>query len=392
MKKFFFLLILISATVPNALEAQTVVQQLAQNKHIKVTLRYDLNRTVDGNYKGLFYGYALSNWTLKMTPEGGWSVIADNLATPESRTDPLFQEKAVLQSWGSTFSIDKDGKWSKIHGDPVPPYQDFPPAIPTGISTGDTWETSGFVFVGPPDGHSSVRIPFLAQLKYLGPVEWFGQKVLAVSARYALRYHKEAQGLVSAEGTRDDVIYYDTESGLPLFLRENVTQQFEYLPQKTVTENGFILCFYEGFLPMNRLATAENLTKDLQKAQIRDVDISPSNQGVRLTLNNLLFVADRAVLLPGEELRLSQIAQALNAIPDRDFQVIGYTADVGSQESQVKLSVERALAIVKALEEHGVSPRRLFYEGRGGKDPVATNATEAGRSLNRRVEILIRND
>jgi outer membrane protein OmpA-like peptidoglycan-associated protein len=384
----FFLLFAISGL--NALVPQNVSPRVSSERHVKVTLRYDLNRTVAGNYKGLFYGYALANWTLKPLPEGGWSITADNLATLESRTDPLIQEKAVVQNWSSSFTIAKNGTWSEIRGTPVPPYQDFPPAIPPGVLVGDTWEANGFVFVGPLGEHHSVRIPFLAQLKYLGPVDWFGKKVLAVSARYALRYHHEAQGLVSAEGTRDDMIYYDIDSGLPLFLRENVTQKFEYLPQKSVTENGFILCFYEGFVPMNRQVTAENLTKDL--AKIPDVDVTPSSQGVRLTLNKLLFVADQAVLLPGEEIRLSQIAQALNAIPDRDFQVIGYTADVGSQESQTRLSVERALAIVKALEVHGVSPRRLFYEGRGGKDPVATNATEAGRTLNRRVEIVIRND
>jgi outer membrane protein OmpA-like peptidoglycan-associated protein len=69
--------------------------------------------------------------------------------------------------------------------------------------------------------------------------------------------------------------------------------------------------------------------------------------------------------------------------------VVGHTAAAGTTESQDKLSVDRAMAIVEKLKGAGIPAQRLLYEGRGGRDPVATNETERGRAQNRRVEILI---
>ena len=57
--------------------------------------------------------------------------------------------------------------------------------------------------------------------------------------------------------------------------------------------------------------------------------------------------------------------------------------------SQELLSVQRAQGIVEKLKGAGIPAQRLLYEGRGGREPVASNDTEAGRAQNRRVEILI---
>jgi outer membrane protein OmpA-like peptidoglycan-associated protein len=59
---------------------------------------------------------------------------------------------------------------------------------------------------------------------------------------------------------------------------------------------------------------------------------------------------------------------------------------MGSDAYNQKLSERRARAIVRYLKEHGVSESRLAYHGYGETMPIASNATEAGRETNRRVE------
>jgi outer membrane protein OmpA-like peptidoglycan-associated protein len=119
------------------------------------------------------------------------------------------------------------------------------------------------------------------------------------------------------------------------------------------------------------------------------VVVEPDLRGVKLTLENLRFVADKAQLLPGEDDRLRVIANLLKTVADRSFLVIGHTAAIGTVDSQVSLSWDRAQSIVERLKSEGIEARKLLYEGRGGTQPLASNDTEAGRAQNRRVEIIV---
>ncbi len=135
--------------------------------------------------------------------------------------------------------------------------------------------------------------------------------------------------------------------------------------------------------------TEESLRDRLPAERIPDVKIERRREGVALTLEKLHFIPDRAELLPEEVPRLDAIAAALGALTEKNFLVIGHTADVGTAESQLILSEERAKRVADALAERGIDPGRFLYTGRGGTVPVAPNDTEEGRARNRRVEILI---
>jgi outer membrane protein OmpA-like peptidoglycan-associated protein len=67
--------------------------------------------------------------------------------------------------------------------------------------------------------------------------------------------------------------------------------------------------------------------------------------------------------------------------------VYGHTDSSGSEAHNQDLSQRRAVAVATVLASQGVDQRRFFIEGRGESDPIASNATEAGRAQNRRVEI-----
>lgn len=86
---------------------------------------------------------------------------------------------------------------------------------------------------------------------------------------------------------------------------------------------------------------------------------------------------------------LRDVARSLNAHPNSTVRVVGHTDTVGSAAYNQKLSQDRALAVARILIRDGVSQSRLAYAGRGYNEPIATNASAAGRAQNRRVEIVI---
>jgi len=116
----------------------------------------------------------------------------------------------------------------------------------------------------------------------------------------------------------------------------------------------------------------------------------------RMVINlpqDILFASGSATL--GREGRetLSEIASVLSEFADRTFQVEGHTDDdpISTSEfpSNWELSAARALSVVKLLVDRGVSPELVSGAGYGEFQPVATNETEDGQRLNRRIEIVM---
>lgn len=111
---------------------------------------------------------------------------------------------------------------------------------------------------------------------------------------------------------------------------------------------------------------------------------------LKITLQNeVLFDFGKADIKPAFAPTLDKLAAVLVKY-DRSFAtVIGHTDAVGSEAFNQRLSERRAEAVVDALAARGVAPGRMSAAGRGEGEPRADNASEAGRQLNRRVEILV---
>jgi len=88
--------------------------------------------------------------------------------------------------------------------------------------------------------------------------------------------------------------------------------------------------------------------------------------------------------------QLNEYVNALKsaALADAVLAIAGHTDAIGSDERNLKLSEERARAVRNYLIERGIAPDRLIARGYGEAYPVASNATEAGRELNRRSEFI----
>ena len=99
------------------------------------------------------------------------------------------------------------------------------------------------------------------------------------------------------------------------------------------------------------------------------------------------FDTDSAAIQPGAEELLDDLAATLGNFPEWKLRIVGHTDATGDAELNRQLSLDRALAVQAALEERGVDATRLGAAGVGADRPVASNETDEGRALNRRVQL-----
>lgn len=137
---------------------------------------------------------------------------------------------------------------------------------------------------------------------------------------------------------------------------------------------------------------------DIQARRLREelvgtgVQVQKVGENVRLIMpSNITFDTDSAVFKPVFNNILTSVAKVINEFDKTKVQVIGYTDNTGSAAYNDKLSMQRAQAVANYLKLRGVNAARLMVYGYGENNPIASNATAAGREQNRRVEITLIN-
>ncbi len=111
---------------------------------------------------------------------------------------------------------------------------------------------------------------------------------------------------------------------------------------------------------------------------------------VERAFDNLQFETGKAVIKQSSYATLTDLAKLLIDNPTYTLIIAGHTDNVGADDMNMKLSKERAEAVVKAMTDRGVKPEQFIVEYYGETKPIATNATAAGRTTNRRVEMTIK--
>jgi len=124
---------------------------------------------------------------------------------------------------------------------------------------------------------------------------------------------------------------------------------------------------------------------------VKDDDIRLANlkEGNIILLKHIYFESDKSELLPRSFQELEKLLHILEQNPSLKIEVRGHTDNLGDEKYNIKLSRDRARAVVDFLRSKQIATGRLRYKGMGSSEPIASNASETGRSQNRRVEIRI---
>ncbi len=130
---------------------------------------------------------------------------------------------------------------------------------------------------------------------------------------------------------------------------------------------------------------AEELAADLENAKVEQV-----GEGLLVTFDSgLLFDFDSDVVKGAAADNLVTLSNSLKKYPESELLIVGHTDARGTDAYNMGLSDRRAASARTYLVSQGVDGTRIRTSGRGEAEPVASNETDAGRALNRRVEVAI---
>lgn len=117
---------------------------------------------------------------------------------------------------------------------------------------------------------------------------------------------------------------------------------------------------------------------------------APAPEPEVITLNDqgsVMFAYDSAELTPAAQQQLRTLTGKLNDPSVASIKVIGHTDSRGSDAYNQALSERRASSVAEYLISQGLAPQKITSQGRGEREPIADNETDAGRAQNRRVEL-----
>jgi outer membrane protein OmpA-like peptidoglycan-associated protein len=140
------------------------------------------------------------------------------------------------------------------------------------------------------------------------------------------------------------------------------------------------------------IATYMDQQETMLRGQLRDTGVSVTRVGNQIVLNiptGIAFEAGKASLTRQFTPVLVSLGTVLTHFDRTLVDVYGYTDSEGPEAYNLDLSQRRAVSVATTLSNQGVDQERFYIQGKGEADPIASNATESGRSQNRRVVIQI---
>ena len=131
--------------------------------------------------------------------------------------------------------------------------------------------------------------------------------------------------------------------------------------------------------------------KDINNTVIKnkEIEIKPIEKGEAYTLNDILFESNSSKLKESSKVVLDGFADWLNNNIELKIEIQGHTDDVGSDKSNLALSMDRSFSVMEYLLKKGIEKKRLSFKGYGEMKPKVPNTSSKSRSINRRTDFLI---
>lgn len=188
-----------------------------------------------------------------------------------------------------------------------------------------------------------------------------------------------------------------------LKIRRNIQDALKKIGGKVVFDDNFnrtstIVLQKEGketwvevrsFSALYRLSIVERETMEQEVVADAEAMGNDLDAAGHVSVYGIYFDTGKSEIKPESDAAVAQIAKLLESDAALQLHVVGHTDNVGSLDSNMKLSKDRADAVAKTLSgKHGIAAARLKAHGVASLSPVTSNDTEEGRAKNRRVELV----
>lgn len=194
-----------------------------------------------------------------------------------------------------------------------------------------------------------------------------------------------AERLASYWGTADDAAQYAYLSQRYSEIAREHTQLV--LNKETLARQDLERQRLQLALRESKLDSVQQQGKALEE-QFVSMATTETDRGLVLTLGDVLFDSGEADLKPSANRLILKLVQFLQLNPKRVVRIEGYTDNTGDSDFNLELSKDRAQAVADTLVDLGIDDKRIQVQGYGDQYPVEANASERGRAMNRRVEIV----
>ena len=338
--------------------------------------------------------------TVTETQKDGSAKLFTHYMTTQNN---FFKSTGKMLSWGEEESVrlyrDKNGQLHDSDNDFLPTVQSVPSFSDKKIKIGESWTSDGLEVHDCRElfgMNEAIQVPFTATYTYTGDEEIDGNTLQVLEVQYKFfqnnlteNHYEQSGTFAGAQGQAAQKIWWDNEKGeldhyveefiIYLYDTNNNTYAFRGIAHGEVTE----------YKSVNNKDNLKKLQKKVEKYKLDNISVKQGDKGLTISLDAIQFEPDSDVLLPSEKKKIEKLGEILKEFAN-DLLITGHCAQRGTQKAQQQLSEERAEAVAAYLVELGIRDEyHVFTQGKGAREPVASNATEEGRIKNRRVEIII---
>ena len=323
-------------------------------------------------------------------------------ATYMTTENSISQQTGRSLSWGeettSVFSRKTNGELIISDDIYMPTVRNVPVFPDKKVKIGETWTAKGKEVQDVRKAFNmdkALIFPFEATYTYKEDTTIDGKKLNVILVEYEFSYEatdellNAGQTLTQSVGWSKQTLYWDNDRGLLDHYDEEFLIKIADLYGNLYVFTGTAHAELTEFTSLNDDSTAKQLQDTFDKLKLENISVKKGEKGLTISLDNIQFEPDSNVLLESEKIKFKKIGELLKQYSN-DLLITGHCADRGTASARQKLSEERAEAVASYLVNLGVRDEyHIFTQGKGSKEPVASNNTEEGRAKNRRVEITI---
>lgn len=201
-----------------------------------------------------------------------------------------------------------------------------------------------------------------------------------------------SSGLQRITGYSVMEIFWDNKSGCPRQADISEQTQFRFNDNTLLLVKRDTTQDFKTITDVVRERVIRELKEQIKTQKVENVEVKQTDEGIVLSIENIQFEAESAVLAEAEKKKLTGIGALLSSLVNRKINVVGHAANIaGSDEKELQtLSAARAQSVADFMVQSGIKKADMIVAtGMGGSVPLAPNDTAEGRTKNRRVEIVI---